>query len=196
MKIPEGVRIAQEVPQEECNKCGLGPTDHTVNFSFPIPEFHGGVAYQLVCLKDWEKYKKKGGLMEEEKDKTALVPAVAAEEKPTVPAPPAKKARTDLKVSIIIKGDHIFLAAQANDTDPKMTTLKGDLTAALARASSFVDECNAQWDVAAKNPEAPQPVTPPPAPRTASPSSSGSKPAASKTSAAAPAKQPAQPKFF
>jgi len=191
MKIPDGVRIAQEVPDEECSKCALGPTDHTVNFSFPITEFNGGVAYQLVCLKDWAKYKKKGESMVDENEKTALVPTTAAKEKPAAAAPPEKKGRKELKVSIIIKGDHIFLAAQANDTDPKMTTLKGDLPVALARVPSFVDECNAQWDVAAKNPEAPKPVTPPPAPRTATTSSSASKPAA-----AAAAKQPAQPKFF
>ncbi len=94
-------------------------------------------------------------------------------------------------IDIIIKGDHIFMGVQATDCDPKMTTLKGDLTAALARVPSFVEESNKQWDVAAKNPEAPKPVTPPPAPRTATTSSSASKPVA-----AAPAKQPAQPKFF
>jgi len=129
--------------------------------------------------------------MEDEKDKTAVVPVAAAEVKPAAVVPPEKKARKELKINIIIKGDKIFLAAQATDTDPKMTTLTGDLQAVLARIPAFVEECTAQWDVAAHNPKAPEPVTPPPAPRTATTSSSASKPAA-----AAPAKQPAQPKFF
>jgi hypothetical protein len=100
--------------------------------------------------------------------------------------------REELKINIIIKGDHIFLGAQATDCDPKMTTLQGDLVAALARVPTFVEESNKQWDVAAKNPKStvPEPVAAP-APRTATTASLASKPAA-----AAPAKQPAQPKFF
>lgn len=100
--------------------------------------------------------------------------------------------REELKINIIIKKDHIFLGVQATDCDPKMTTLQGDLAAALARVPAFVEESNKQWDVAAKNPKStvPEPVTPLPAPRTATTSSTASKPAA-----AAP-KQPAQPNFF
>jgi len=40
-------------------------------------------------------------------------------------------AREELKVNIIIKGDHIFLGVQTTDCDPKMTTLQGNLQAAL-----------------------------------------------------------------
>jgi len=101
-------------------------------------------------------------------------------------------AREELTVNIIIKKDHIFLAAKANDCDPKMTTLKGDLTAALARVPSFVDESNKAWDMAAHNPKTivPEPVatTTPARTATTSHSSTASKPAASK--------QPAQPNFF
>ncbi len=96
--------------------------------------------------------------------------------------------REELKVNIVIKGENIFLGAQATDCDPKMTTLKGDLQAALARIPSFVEESNNQWDVAAHNPKAPEPVVPTAPTRTAT-TSSASKPAPAK-------KQPAQPNFF
>ena len=163
-KIPEGVRLASDVPKSECSSCNLGPTDHTVNFSFPkkYPS-HSGVAYQLVCLKDWAKYKKK---------------------EVTMP-------RDELKVNIIIKGENILIGAQATDCDPKMTTLKGDLHAALERIPSFVEEANAQWDAAPRNPKAPEPVAPPAPPRVATTAkASASKPAAEKP------KTPAQPNFF
>ncbi len=95
--------------------------------------------------------------------------------------------REELKVNIIIKGDRIFLAAQATDCDPKMTTLQGNLQTVLDRIPSFVEEANRQWDVAPRNPKStiPEPVAPV---RTATP-------AASRT-AAAKTSQPAQPKFF
>ena len=95
--------------------------------------------------------------------------------------------REELRVSIIIKGDRIFLGAQATDCDPKMTTLKGDLQAVLARIPSFVEESNQQWDVAMRNPKSsvPEPVVTAPA-RTAT-TSTASKPAAVKTN---------QPSFF
>ncbi len=70
-------------------------------------------------------------------------------------------ARDELKINIIIKGDRIFLGAQANDCDPKMTTLQGDLQAALARVPAFVEESNRQWDAAPRNPKAPEPPPPP-----------------------------------
>ena len=96
-------------------------------------------------------------------------------------------AREELKVNIIIKGDHIFLGAQATDCDPKMTTLEGDLQAALARIPLFVEESNQQWDVSARNPKSsvPEPVVTATA-RTAT-TSIASKPAAAKTN---------QPSFF
>ena len=96
--------------------------------------------------------------------------------------------REELKVSIIIKGDRIFLGAQATDCDPKMTTLHGDLQAALTRILSFVEESNQQWDVAARNPKSsvPEPVAPSATARTAT-TSIASKPAAAKTN---------QPSFF
>jgi septal ring-binding cell division protein DamX len=131
--------------------------------------------------------------MEDEKEKTAVEPAAAAE----TPKPAAPKVRTELKVSIIIKGGKIFMAAQATDTDPKMTTLTGDLDAALARARTFVDECNAAWDIAPKNPEAPKPPPPPAPVRTATTGSTASKGKSTKPAAAAPPAAPkAQPRFF
>ncbi|MBA7685530.1 hypothetical protein ES703_93955 [subsurface metagenome] len=94
-------------------------------------------------------------------------------------------AREELKISMIIKGDRIFLAAQATDCDPKMTTLQGDLPAALERIPSLVEEANQQWDISPHYPKStiPEPAPPPPPVRTATP-------AAAKTS------QPAQPRFF
>ncbi len=70
--------------------------------------------------------------------------------------------REELKVSIIIKGDRIFLGAQATDCDPKMTTLQGNLQNALERIPSFIEEANRQWDISPHNPKStiPEPVTP------------------------------------
>ncbi len=95
--------------------------------------------------------------------------------------------REELKVNIIIKGDRIFLGAQATDCDPKMATMQGNLQTALERIPSFVEEANRQWDAAPRNPKStiPEPVAPV---RTATA-------VASKT-AAAKASQSAQPKFF
>ena len=91
--------------------------------------------------------------------------------------------RDELKVNIIIKGDRIFLGAQATDCDPKMDTLQGNLQTALERIPSFVEEANRQWDAAPRNSKStiPEPAAPV---RTAT---AASKPAAAKAS---------QPKFF
>lgn len=99
-------------------------------------------------------------------------------------------AREELKVNIIIKGDHIFLGVQATDCDPKMTTLEGNLQAALDRIPSFVEEANRQWDASPHNPKSSIPEPVPAAPvRTATTTSSvTTKPAA--------ATKPAQPNFF
>ena len=90
-------------------------------------------------------------------------------------------------VAIIIKGDHIFLGAQATDCDPKMTTLQGNLQNALERIPSFIEEANRQWDASPHNPRStvPEPV----APVTTATTVSG-KPAAAKPG------QPAQQNFF
>ena len=131
--------------------------------------------------------------MEDERKEKVETTAEVAISSPSATEPKPKKARAELKVNIIIKGDHIFLAAQATDTDPKMMTFTGDLPAVLARIPAFVEECNAQWDIAAHNPKAaiPEPVPTAAPPRTATTtSSSASKPAAVAT------KPPAQPKFF
>jgi len=95
--------------------------------------------------------------------------------------------REELKVNIIIKGDRIFLGAQATDCDPKMTTLQGNLQTALERISSFIEEANRQWDDSPHNPRStvPEPVAPV---RTAA--TAASKPAATKPG------QPAQQNFF
>ena len=94
--------------------------------------------------------------------------------------------RDELKVNIIIKGDRIFLGAQATDCDPKMATMQGNLQTALERIPSFVEEADRQWDAAPRNPKStiPEPVAPV---RTAT--------AASRSAAAKPS-QAAQPKFF
>ena len=98
-------------------------------------------------------------------------------------------AREELRVNIIIKGDRIFLGAQATDCDPKMTTLQGNLQTALERIPPFIEEANQQWDAAPHNPKStiPEPVPPVPV-RTAT--TTARKPAAIKPS------QPAQAKFF
>jgi len=59
---------------------------------------------------------------------------------------PPKKEREELRINIIIKGNHIIMGAQASDCDPRMTALQGDLAAAIARIPSFVEESNRQWD--------------------------------------------------
>ncbi len=88
-------------------------------------------------------------------------------------------AREELRVNITIKGDRIFLGAQATDCDPKMATMQGNLQTALERIPSFVEEANQQWDAAPRNPKStiPEPVAP------------------VRTAATKPT-QPAQPKFF
>jgi len=95
--------------------------------------------------------------------------------------------REELKVNIIIKGDRIFLGAQATDCDPKMTTLQGNLQTALDRIPSFIEDVNRQWDASPHNPKStvPEPVAPV---RTAT--TAPSKPAATKSG------QPAQQNFF
>ena len=95
--------------------------------------------------------------------------------------------REELKVNIIIKGDRIFLGAQATDCDPKMTTLQGNLQTALERIPSFIEDANRQWDISPANPRStiPEPVAPL---RTAAPAAS--QPAAGKP------RQPAQQNFF
>jgi hypothetical protein len=100
-------------------------------------------------------------------------------------------AREELKVNIIIKGDHIFLGVQATDCDPKMTTLQGDLQAALERIPSFIEEANRQWDTSPHNPKSsiPEPVPAVPIRTATTASSAAAKPA---TAAA----KPAQPNFF
>jgi hypothetical protein len=99
-------------------------------------------------------------------------------------------AREELKVNIIIKGDHIFLGVQSTDCDPKMTTMQGNLQAALERIPSFVEEANRQWDTSPHNPKSAilEPVPAAPARTATTASSAAVKPAV-------PAK-PAQPNFF
>ena len=99
-------------------------------------------------------------------------------------------AREELKVNIIIKGDHIFLGAQATDCDPKMTTLQGNLQAALERIPSFIEEANRQWDASPHNPKSAIPEPVPTAPvRTATTTTST-------TTKSVTAAKPAQPNFF
>jgi hypothetical protein len=99
-------------------------------------------------------------------------------------------ARKELKVNIIIKGDHIFLGVQAADCDPKMTTLQGNLQAALERIPSLIEEANRQWDASPHNPKSaiPEPVPTSPVRTTTTAPSTTTKPAA--------ATKPAQPNFF
>jgi hypothetical protein len=99
-------------------------------------------------------------------------------------------AREELKVNIIIKGDHILLGVQAADCDPKMTTLQGNLHAALDRIPSFIEEANRQWDASPHNPKSaiPEPVPVQPVRTATTASSTTPKPTA--------AAKPAQPNFF
>jgi hypothetical protein len=101
-------------------------------------------------------------------------------------------AREELKVNIIIKGDHIFLGVQAADCDPKMTTLQGNLQAALERIPAFVEEANRQWDASPHNPRSTIPEPVPAAPVRTATTSAGM---AAKPITAKPTK-PAQPNFF
>ena len=96
-------------------------------------------------------------------------------------------AREELRINIIIKGDRIFLGAQATDCDPKMTTLQGNLQTALERIPSFIEEANRLWDASPHNPKStvPEPAAPV---RTAA--TAASQPAAAKPG------QPAQQNFF
>ncbi|MBN1190427.1 MAG: hypothetical protein JXA46_11790 [Dehalococcoidales bacterium] len=186
MQIPQGVRLAHKVPDNECKVCNLSTSDHTVNFSFPVEDRSAsdGVAYQKVCLKDWAKYNKKEAKTMDESEKIieGEGAVVNKEEAPS----PAPKVRDELKVSVIIKGDHVFIGAQATDCDPKMTFLTGDLAAALERIPSFIEESNQQWDVSSRNPKSSVPEPTPPAPKRSA-TTAASKPA--------PAK-PAQASFF
>ena len=87
-------------------------------------------------------------------------------------------AREELKVNIIIKGDHIFLGAQATDCDAKMTTLKGTLQNALDRVPSFVEESNQQWAAAPRNAKSTllEPVAKAPVRVSTTPTTTASKP--------------------
>ena len=190
MNIPEGVRLCENVPDAECNVCKLTTEDHTVNFNFPIQHTYG-LAYQKVCLKDWAKYSKKEVkpmTMEVPKETTEAKVEIIADGKVITP----KKEREELRINIIIKGNHIIMGAQATDCDPRMVALQGDLQAAIARIPSFVEESNAAWDISAKNPKSTiAEPKPPPAPvRTASTSTSKS------ISTSKPAAPPAQKAFF
>jgi len=97
--------------------------------------------------------------------------------------------REELKVAIIIKDNRVFLGALATGCDPKMTTLQGNLQAALERVPSFVEEANREWDASPHNPRSTIPEPVPVAPvRTATV-------AAGKLAAVKP-DQPAQQGFF
>ena len=101
-------------------------------------------------------------------------------------------AREELKVNIIIKGDHIFLGVQATDCDPKMTTLQGNLQAALERIPSFIEEANREWDASPHNPRStvPEPVHVAPIRTATTTAGMATKPTPAKPT------QPAQPNFF
>lgn len=55
--LPPGCREAHKVPDSECHKCNWDTQDHTVKFSFPVPDrgARDSVAYKKVCLKDYLK---------------------------------------------------------------------------------------------------------------------------------------------
>ena len=95
--------------------------------------------------------------------------------------------REELKVAIIIKDNRVFLGALATGCDPKMTTLQGNLQAALERIPSFVEEANRQWDASPHNPRS---TVPEPAALVRTATLAASKPAAAKPG------QPAQQNFF
>jgi ParB/RepB/Spo0J family partition protein len=51
-EIPEGVRLAQDVPKGECKDCALATEDHTIGHKFPAV-VAGHPASNLVCIKDY-----------------------------------------------------------------------------------------------------------------------------------------------
>jgi hypothetical protein len=105
---------------------------------------------------------------------------------------PPKKEREELRINIIIKGNHIIMGAQASDCDPRMTALQGDLAAAIARIPSFVEESNRQWDASPHNPRStvPEPVHVAPIRTATTTAGMATKPTPAKPT------QPAQPNFF
>jgi len=61
-KIPPGVRLDNEVPKEECEKCLLATEDHTIDMKFKIRGVvaggsisNGQDTYLKVCVKDWQR---------------------------------------------------------------------------------------------------------------------------------------------
>jgi ParB family chromosome partitioning protein len=59
MPIPEGVRMDEEVPPEECDNCDLQVSDHTIGMKFREPGKEH--AYLKVCVKDYRKWEKERG---------------------------------------------------------------------------------------------------------------------------------------
>ena len=125
--------------------------------------------------------------MEEPKETTEAQVEIIADVKVITP----KKVREELRINIIIKGNHIIMGALATDCDPRITALQGDLAAAIARIPSFVEESNAAWDISTKNPKSTivEPKPPLAPVRTASTSISSK-------STSKPTAPPAQKAFF
>ena len=63
--VPEGIRLVEEVPDEECKGCGLTTEDHTIDMKFKLSGVvpannsicNGNDTFIKVCVKDWRKMK-------------------------------------------------------------------------------------------------------------------------------------------
>ena len=67
----------------------------------------------------------------------------------------------ELKVVIVLKEDRVIVGVQAPDCDPVLSSLEGDLSAALQQVPALVDQANQQWDSNPRYPKADLPEEPP-----------------------------------
>jgi ParB-like chromosome segregation protein Spo0J len=56
-KIPDGVRLRADVPDNECGQCTLQVSDHTIGMKFQS----GKNSFHCVCTKDYRAWEKKQG---------------------------------------------------------------------------------------------------------------------------------------
>lgn len=56
LAIPDGVRLANDVPDSECRACTLDTKDHTIGLRFPVGVGYYGAGFEKVCLKDWRRF--------------------------------------------------------------------------------------------------------------------------------------------
>ncbi len=109
------------------------------------------------------------------------------------PVPASPPSFRELKVVIVMKGESAMLGVLTTDCDPVYTTITGDLTAALQRVPTLVDEAKKKWTTSRLYPKANLPEPPPtPAPtRHTTPSGKSGK-----ATAAAASQEKKTPSFF